>query len=617
MTAHFLHFEMEQRLIRILQGCKNLMELKQIYLQILVNGLGNSNNILPRLMEKFSVLNSLNCVIRIFEASGSPNVVAHNAMIRCFTQHGWEIKAFRSYNRTRILGISPNHYTFTLLLNACRALVCLSCCEEIHAQLLQCGFGSHVFVQNVLLSVYSHCAANLMLARRVFDEMLEKDVISWNSMISAYMNRSATKQAIELFNSMPTRNIVSWNSIITALSKAGDMILARSFFDRMEARNTISWNSMLTGYIGVGDIESARSIFDQRWDKDVVSWTAMISCNANAGDMKSSRKLFDMLPSKNVVSWNAIISGYAKNSQFDESLVLFQSMLLDGKCLPDEATLVSVVSAIAHWGSLEHGMWINSYIKKANLVRTTALGNAQIDMFAKCGRIEDSKLVFNQMASRCIITWTTMISGLALNGESWEAVALFDRFCGEGETPDDVIFVAALSACAHGGLVDKGRKIFQRMASEYSIKPRMEHYGCMVDLLGRAGKFEEAVDFIRGMPVGPNVVIWATLLSCCGIHGSMEMLQSVMKETMKDFEGSEPGYRVLVSNSSARTGGWDRVADIRDAMWKTGVEKVPGCSLIEVGGEVHEFMVEDAAHRMAGEIYDALDGLGSHMHWME
>ncbi|KAK8919244.1 Pentatricopeptide repeat-containing protein [Platanthera zijinensis] len=536
-------------------------------------------------MEKFSVLNSLNCAIQIFEASGSPNVVAHNAMIRCFTQHGCEIKAFRSYNRTRILGISPNHYTFTLLLNACRALVCLSCCEEIHAQLLQCGFGSHVFVQNVLLSVYSHCAANLMLARRVFEEMLEKDVISWNSMISAYMNRS------------------------------GDMVLARSFFDRMEARNTISWNSMLTGYIGVGDIVSARSIFDQRWDKDVVSWTAMISCNANAGDMKSSRKLFDMLPSKNVVSWNAIISGYAKNSQFDESLALFQSMLLDGKCLPDEATLVSVVSAITHWGSFEHGMWINLYIKKANLVRTTALGNALIDMFAKCGRIEGSKLVFNQMASRCIITWTTMISGLALNGESSEAVALFDRFCGEGETPDDVIFVAALSACAHGGLVDKGRKIFHRMASEYGIKPRMEHYGCLVDLLGRAGKFEEAVDFIRGMPVDPNVVIWATLLSCCGIHGSMEMLQSVMKEKMKDFEGSEPGYRVLVSNSSARTGGWDRVADIRDGMWKTGVEKVPGCSLIEVGGEVHEFMVEDAAHRMAGEIYDALDGLGSHMHW--
>ncbi|KAG0497353.1 hypothetical protein HPP92_002044 [Vanilla planifolia] len=607
--------EMEKRLITLLQGCKDLRELKQIHLQVLVNGLGESCHLLPKLMDVSSSCNCVDYSIQIFQTAKSPNVVVHNTMIKHFVQNGCQSEAFDVYKEMRVRKILPNNFTFTFLLKACQSLASLCCCEELHAQLVKHRFGSLVYVQNVLLCVYSSCAKDPSFACRVFDEMLQRDVVSWNSLVSAYVFHGNMERAIKLFNSMPVRNIVSWNLVISALSKTGDMALARSLFDRMTMKNTLSWNAIITGYVAIGDVESARSIFEQSWDKDVFSWTTMISGYAQAGHMDSARKLFDSMPLKNPVSWNAVISGYNKNFRFDEALVMFQLMLIDGKCPPNEATFTSVVSTISHLGSLEHGRWINSYIKKNNIPLTITLSNALIDMFAKCGDIKNSELVFDQMTRRCIITWTTMISGLALNGQCREAVALFHRFCREGSFPDDVIFIAALSACTHGGLLEEGHQIFDLMAGKYGIQPRMEHYGCMVDLLGRMGKFDEAIEFICKMQMEPNVVIWATLLSSSNVHGAVVVMDAV-RGKVKGFDCLEAAYQVLVSNSSAREGVWHRVVDVRARMREKGLQKVPGCSLIQLGGEVHEFMVEDAAHWRREDIYHVLHDWTDHARQM-
>ncbi|PKA56656.1 Pentatricopeptide repeat-containing protein [Apostasia shenzhenica] len=608
-------FEMEPRLIRILQSCRDIKDLKQTHLQILVNGLAESSHLLPKLMDLSSASNSLNYTIQIFEAAESPNVFAHNMMIKCFAENRRQDEAFGAYSRMRLLGFSPNSFTFTFLLKGRESQLSLSCCEVVHSQLMKYGFGSHLFVQNVLLSAYSRCISSLDFARQLFDEMPERDVVSWNSILCAYLTREDIEQAIQLFDSMPVRNIVSWNSIISALSKSGDMASARSMFDSMVTRNTITWNAMVAGYVADGDIDSARLIFDQNWDKDAISWTAMISGYARVGNMESARNLFDEMPQKNVVSWNAMVSGYVKNSQFDEALVLFHSLLVDRKCSPDEATLVSVVSACTHLGSLGHGRWIHSYIKKNNIDLTVTLGNALIDMFAKCGDLMNSELIFNQMENRPIITWTTMISGLALNGKCSEALALFRKFCMEGLEPDDVIFISALSACIHGGHVEEGQRIFSQM-DDYGIKPRMEHYGCMVDLLGRAGKLEEAVVLIQKMPIQPNVVIWATLLSSCYVHRA-EGLVEYLSQNFENLESLEPDYQVLISNYSARGGVWNGVMGVRSTMQSKGIKKVPGCSLIQVDTEVHEFLVKDIKHKRRKDIYQTLDGLTEVMRQVE
>ncbi|KAF6175797.1 hypothetical protein GIB67_038948 [Kingdonia uniflora] len=480
------------------------------------------------------------------------------------------------------------------------------------------GFGYSVFVNNTLLRFYSSCSGSVGCSRKLFDEMLERDVVSWNTMICAYMGHGEMEFAMGLFDLMPERNVVSWNSVVTGFCKAGEMRLAGLIFERMIVRNEFSWNCMISGYARVGDMVNARLVFDQMPEKTVISWTAMITGYANVRDVMSASVFFNLMPVKNVVSWNAMIAGYVHNHVFDQALNVFHQMLMSnsdgGSCRPDEATLTTALSACAHLGSLEQGKWIESYIKKYNIGLSVSLGNTLIDMFAKCGDIENAKLVFNGMRNRSIFTWTTLVSGLAFNGLCREALDLFDTLCNENDKtePDDVIFIAVLSACTHGGLVEEGKRVFHQMMRQFGIEPRIEHYGCMVDLLSRAGKVEEALSFVMSMPMEPNAIIWATLLGSCQVYGNRELVQVVSKRIL-GLEPSNPAYLMLISNSNASMGRWEDVLNVRATMRNRGIEKVPGCSSIQVGNKVLEFLVKDTRHERTSEIYESLHSLNDHL----
>ncbi|EEE66913.1 hypothetical protein OsJ_23761 [Oryza sativa Japonica Group] len=457
----------------------------------------------------------------------------------------------------RAQGVPPNGFTFTFLLRACALLGLPRPCGCVHGQIVRCGFGSDVFVQNALMDVYHRCGGGggggVGAARQVFDEMVDRDVVSWNSIVGVYMSSGDATGAMGFFEAMPERNVVSWNTVV--------------------AGNAVSWNLMISGYAMSGDVEAARSVFDRMDQKDVVSWTAMVSAYAKIGDLDTVNELFDHMPVKNLVSWNAMITGYNHNSRYDEALRTFQLMMLEGRFRPDEATLVSVVSACAQLGSVEYCNWISSFIGKSNIHLTVALGNALIDMFAKCGDVGRAESIFYKMETRCIITWTTMISGFAFNGLCRDALLVYNNMCREGVQLDDTVFIAALAACAHGGLLQEGWSIFNEMVERYNIQPRMEHYGCMVDLLGRA-----------------------------------ELIEYVSKK-ITELEPFNSSYQVLVSNCSALEGRWDGVIDARTSMRNWGIEKVPGSSSIQVGSEVHEFLAKDTRHKRRKEIYETVDGL--------
>lgn len=596
---------MEQMLLRMLQNCGNPRELKRTHLQILVRGLADGDLLLPKLVEVSAAAHSLSYAGRVVRCTQTRSVVAYNNMVKCFAGSRSPAGAVSAYGRMRALDVSPNSFTFTFLLRAMESGGSSQGGEAVHAQIVRSGCGSSLFVKNTLLAFYSKCSRDLAPARQMFDEMPQRDVVSWNSLIHAYMIRGEVATAMEVFESMPERSIVSWNSIITGLSKAGDMRSAQLMFDRMAVRNVISGNAMIAGYAAAGDMVAARSIFDRMEEKNVVSWTAMVSGFTKIGRMESASSLFHQMPTKNTVSWNAMISGYNENHRFDRALQTFQAMLIDGTCPPNEITLIAVASACGHLGSLEHGNWVYSYAKKNGLEITSELGNALVDMFAKCGEMKCAEAVFYQMTRRCVISWTTMIWGLGAHGQSGEALALFEEMCRRGVEPDDVTFIALLSACAHGGLVEQGQRIFRQMTAEFGIQPRIEHYGCMVDLLARAGRAEEAIQFIGSMPLEPNAVVWATLLSSC----RWEPVVDSVGRKMAELEPLEPGYQILLSNSSASVGRWRGVSSIRGAMWQEGVEKVPGCSSIQVGCEVHEFLAKDLRHERRSEIYEALHGL--------
>lgn len=566
---------------------------------------------LPKLLTVSSELGFIDYAFKVFRSCRFPNVVVYNTLIKCFVGND-PCDALRVYVQMKDFGVAPNSFTFTFILRCFESFEALKYGEIIHSEILKLGFSSSVFVQNTLLDFYAKCGESLDSACRVFDEMPERDVVSWNSMITSYMARGEIDSALWFVNSMPERNIVTWNSVISGLSKAGKMELALSVFERMPERNEVSWNSIISGYVRLGDVKSARCVFDDMPEKTVVSWTAMVSGYTVIGDLESARYIFDQMPVKNVVSWNAMIAGYVHNHMFDQAFHMFSQMLIDGKCRPDETTMVSILSACAHLGSLEHGKWVDSYIKRSNFSLSVPLGNALMDMFAKCGDIENAKVVFNKMPKRCIITWTTMVLGLSVNGKCREALNLFDSMCSAGVKPDDVVFIAVLSACTHGGFVEDGKRIFGRMVQEFGIKPRIEHYGCMVDLLGRAGKLEEALRFVESMHLEPNAVVWATLLGSCKIHGNGNLLESVTRKIIEQ-EPSNPSYLTLISNLSASVGLWKDSLTYRMAMRQQGVEKVPGCSSIQVGNEVHEFLARDIRHEERRDIYKVLYCLNRHL----
>ncbi|KAI3903667.1 hypothetical protein MKW98_032321 [Papaver atlanticum] len=538
-------------------------------------------------------------------------------MIECFLQKNCKKDAFFVYNSRRV---SPNNFTFTFLFKSCQSYDDFDTGRELHAQVVKSGFGGHVFVQNTVLDFYSKCSENVGCALKVFEEMAERDVVSWNSMVCAYMNHGEMKLAIELFKSMEERNTVSWNLVISGLAKRGDMESARLLFEEMITWNVavknaklgldneVAWNAMISGYMRNGDVKNARLIFDRMPVKSVVSCTAMISGYAKVGDVGEMNSLFNSMPVKNVITWNAMIAGFFHNHKFDQALEVFHRMLTYGECKPDETTLLSVLSACTHLGAHELGKWIQSYIQKRDIEISTPLGNALIDMFAKCGDLESAMSMFNQMRKKCIITWTSMVAGLAFNGQCKEALALFDEMCAERMQPDDVIFIAVLSACTHGGLVEEGKRVFSQMVKQFNIVPRIEHYGCMIDLLSRARKLEEAFTLITSMSMKPNAVIWATLLGSCKLYGQREMLEVLTKKIL-ELEPSNPAYLMLISNLNASIGQWEDVLSVRAAMKKAGIEKVPGSSSIQVENIVHEFLVKDTKHENRMEIFETLDSL--------
>ncbi|VVA36885.1 PREDICTED: pentatricopeptide repeat-containing [Prunus dulcis] len=602
---------MHHKLLKILQECRSLKELKQTHLQIFVNGLQDSSFLLPKLFTLSSELGFLHYAYSVFRNSCCPSVVAYNTLIKCSVGKA-RIDALRVYDRMKALRIGPNSFTFTFLLRCCESFEALEDGTMVHGDIVKMGFGSSVFVQNTLLDFYAKCGDCLDLAFQVFGEMPERDVVSWNSMIAAYMAHGEIETAMRLFYSMADRSTVTWNCVVSGLSKAGNMELAHSVFERMPERNEVSWNSLITAYIRLGDVKSAQCLFQQMPKKTVVSWTAMVSGYSMIGDLESAWNIFNQMPFKNVVSWNAMISGYVHNHMFDQALCVFRKMLIDGKCRPDQSTLISLLSACTHLGSLEHGKWIESYIERNKFDLSVPLGNALIDMFAKCGHVENAKAVFKKMTKRCIITWTTIVSGLAVNGLCREAIALFDTMCSEGTKPDDVIFIAVLSACTHGGFVEEGKRVFDQMEQEFGIKPRIEHYGCMVDLLGRAGKLEEAVMFLENMHLEPNAVIWASLLGSCKIHGNGDLLEYLTRRIMEK-EPANPSYLTLISNLSASMGQWKDVLTYRQVMRQQGIEKVPGCSSIQMGNKIHEFLAHDTRHEQRKELYVVLNSLNDHL----
>ncbi|XP_043723705.1 pentatricopeptide repeat-containing protein At1g08070, chloroplastic-like [Telopea speciosissima] len=314
---------------------------------------------------------------------------------------------------------------------------------------------------------------------------------------------------------------------------------------------------------------------------------------------------------RNVVSWTALITGYVKQKKYNEGLALFHQMQIAGVEI-NELTLVSVLSACAHLGAFEMGKWVHGYIDRNQLFLNSTLATALTDMYVKCGYINEASQVFEKLPERSVCTWNSIIGGLATHGRGEEALERFKDMVASGTRPDHITFIGVLSACNHSRLVDKAREYFNLMRREYGLEPNIKHYGCLVDLLGKSGHLDEAYNVIKEMPIEPNGVLWGALLNACRANANVELAEIAM-EQLVELEPFNDGNFVLMSNIYAAKLQWNNVAKLRRFMTERGILKTPGCSSIQIGNKVHQFMAGDCRHPHSKEIYSMLDDVAERL----
>ncbi|RYR60719.1 hypothetical protein Ahy_A04g017774 [Arachis hypogaea] len=343
--------------------------------------------------------------------------------------------------------------------------------------------------------------------------------------------------------------------------------------------------------VQLGCMDLAKDLFEKMGDKNVISWTSMISGYCHNGDVESARLMFDLMPDKNLFTWNAMIGGYCWNKRPHEALRLFHEMQSSAVVEPNEVTLVSIVPAIADLGALDLGGWVHKFAQRRNLDRYANVRTALIDMYAKCGEITKAKLLFMEMPEKETSSWNALINGFAVNGCAKEALEAFAMMMHEGFEPNKITMIGVLSACSHCGLVEDGRKWFKAM-EKFGLTPQIEHYGCMVDLLGRAGCLDEAEKLIRTMPYDANEIILSSFLFACGYFNDVTRAERVLQEAVKSGKWCVGDY-VMMRNLYATEQRWRDVEDVKQRMKKGGSYKEVACSVIEVDGGFREFIAED------------------------
>lgn len=365
--------------------------------------------------------------------------------------------------------------------------------------------------------------------------------------------------------------------------------------------------TLLDSYAKCGDVEMARRLFDQMPVRNVVSWNSMISGLAKNGDVAGARKLFEDVPNRNDASWTSMITGYAQNGYFDETLAMFGAMTSAGVQLNDMAA-VSILSACANLGALGLGRRLHKHLDRGGSGLDLFTGTALVDMYCKCGVVDEAAEVFNRMPKKNVVAFSSMIMGLAMNGRCAEALRIFDKMREDGVRPNDITLVGVLCACCHGGLVDEGRHHFESMQRAYSVVPRLQHYTCVVDLLGRAGRVKDAFRFIEEMPLDPDVVVWGALLGACRIHGELELGKYAASRIL-ELDPQHSGSLVFLSSACARTRDWNAVRRITKRLGTSRTKKIAGKSWIEIDGAVHQFFAGDQSHARNDEIYAKLTEL--------
>ncbi|KAK4794430.1 hypothetical protein SAY86_012424 [Trapa natans] len=446
-------------------------------------------------------------------------------------------------------------------------------------------------------------------ARRLYDMMPSKDVVARTNMIGGYCQEGRLAEAREIFDEMPHRNVISWTAMITGYVQNQRVDIARKLFEVMPEKNEVSWTAMLMGYTHCGRMEDASKLFKVMPVKSIVACNAMILGLGQSGEVTRARSLFDWMREKDDGTWSAMIKVYERKSYELEALDLFAMMQKRG-VRPNFPSLISILSVCASLATIDQGRQIHAQLVRSLYAIDVYVASVLITMYIKCGNLLKAKLVFDRFADKDVVMWNSIITGHAQHGLGEVALQIFHEMCSSNTKPDEITFVGVLSACSYTGNVEKGLGIFYSMKQKYLMEPETEHYACMVDLLGRAGRVQDAMDLIKEMPMEADAIVWGSLLGACRMHMNMDLAEVAAKKLV-EIEPHNAGPYILLSNLYASKGKWADVADIRCKMRSRSVRKPAGCSWIEVDRKVHMFKGGDnGTHSEHAMIEKKLEALG-------
>ncbi|KAM1004042.1 hypothetical protein ACFX13_004358 [Malus domestica] len=653
----------------------------QVLGHVMKLGLETSVSVANSLISMYGSCGNVDEACYVFDQMDERDIISWNSIISANAQNGLCEESLRHFQCMRSVNKEVNSTTLSTLLTVCGSSEKLKWGSGIHGLVVKLGLESNVCVGNTLLSMYSE-AGRSKDAELVFQRMIEKDIISWNSMLACYVQNDEYQNALEIFSEMlrmrkPVNyvtltsalsacpnpefliegkilhalavfaglqdNLIIGNALVTMYGKFGMMVEAEKVLQIMPNRDQVTWNALIGGYAESKEPNEAIKAFKfmreegtpanyitiinvlgafltpsnllkhgmpihahivlTGFDSDKHVQSTLITMYAKCGDLNSSNSIFNGLAFKNSISWNALISANA-NHGLEEALKLVVMMRKVGVDL-DQFSLSVALSVSADLAMLEEGQQLHALVVKLGFDSDDYITNAAMDMYGKCGEMEDVLKLLPLPTSRSRLSWNILISSYAKHGCFRKAREAFHEMLNLGMKPDHVTFVSLLSACSHGGLVDDGLAYYNAMTTEFGVPPGIEHCVCIIDLLGRSGRLAEAENFIKGMVVPPNDLVWRSLLAACKIHRNVELARKAA-EHLLELDPSDDSAYVLFSNVCATTGRWEEVENVRRQMGSRNITKKPACSWVKLKAEVSKFGMGEQSHPQTEQIYAKL-----------
>ncbi|MCL7034338.1 hypothetical protein MKW94_010457 [Papaver nudicaule] len=567
------------KLLKISADNRNLKLGKTIHTHLIISNQSNELNLIETncLINFYAKCGEVSVARKLFDQMSERNVVSFNALMTGYLHKQLPSEVLKLFKSMNIWELQPNEYIFATVLTSCSDVRALNEGKQCHGYVLKSGLVFHLYVKNALIDMYSACS-DVEGALRVLNMVPGSDILSYNSIINGLLENGHLNEGLEVFRNMVDRYLVlddfSYVSVLRLCAGLKDLKLGLQIHSQILTRGI-----KIDGFVG----------------------NSLIGMYGRCGKLLYARRTFRGLEVRNVVLWTSMMAAYAQNGLFEDALNFFLKMELAG-VLPNEYTFAVMLNSCAGLSALRSGDLFHSRAEKCGFKDHLIVGNALINMYSKSGSIEDAHRVFLDMINRNIVTWNSMITGFAHHGLGRQALVVFQQMLASLDVPNYITFVAVLTACGHLGLVDEGFNYLNTLMGKYRVTPGLEHYTCIIGLLGKAGLLDEAEKFMKSSPVQWDVVAWRTLLSACHVHKNYGLGKRIA-DIILELDSNDVATYILLSNMYAKAKRWDEVINIKKLLRGREIKKEPGVSWTQVKNRTHVFVSEDKNHLESEKIH--------------